>query len=97
VRSQAAALSATMTLTAPLQWRSAEHLWGGQPLAPASYRHEQRTSRQRNPQPRRTPAGLPSGAHDFGDDALDTAHEAGDNANSKVERPWTLTAKTVPT
>ena len=83
-----------MTLTAPLQWRSVEHLWGGQPLAPASYRHEQRTSRQRNSQPRRTLAVLESGAHDFGGAAPNTAREADDNTNSKVERPWTLTVNT---
>jgi hypothetical protein len=78
----------------PLRWRSAEHLWGGQSLNSASYRHEQRTSRQHDPQPYRTLRGLPLDAHDFGDDASNTAHEADDNTNSKLERPWTLTMKT---
>jgi len=72
---------------APLRWRSAEHL-GGQALTPASYRHKPRTSRQRNPQPRRTLAALPSGAHDSDDAAPNTTHEADDNTNSKVERRW---------
>jgi hypothetical protein len=34
---------------------------------------------------------LPSGAHDSGDAAPNTTHEADDSTNSKVERPWTLT------
>jgi len=37
---------------------------------------------------------LESGAHDFGDAAPNTAHEADNNTNSKVERPWTLTVNT---
>jgi hypothetical protein len=37
---------------------------------------------------------LESGAHDFGDAAPNTTHEASDNTNSKVERPWTLTMNT---
>lgn len=87
------ALAAERSEFAPVLVRSvdptpAEHLWGGQALTPASYRHEQRASRERNPQPRRTLAALPSGAHDSGDAAPNTTHEADDNTNSKVERPW---------
>jgi hypothetical protein len=37
---------------------------------------------------------LPSGAHDSGDAAPNTTHEADDKTNSKVERPWTLTMNT---
>jgi hypothetical protein len=37
---------------------------------------------------------LPSGAHDSGDATPNTTHEADDNTNSKVERPWTLTMNT---
>jgi hypothetical protein len=51
-----------------------------------------RTSRQRNSQPRRTLAVLESGAHDFGDVARNTAHEADDNTNSDVEHPRTMIA-----
>lgn len=69
-------------------------LGGAKPSPHASYRHEQRTSRQRNPQPRRTLAALPSGADDSGDATPNTAHKADDNTNSKVERPWTLTMNT---
>jgi hypothetical protein len=39
-------------------------------------------------------AHLPPAAHDSGDAAPNTTHEADDNTNSKVERPWTLTMNT---